>query len=108
MLDENALDFDGTNPDAAHFNHVVRASGIPEISLCILVILIPGAQPMAGNSLLRFFVLVPITGAGGIGFDEQIADLALSNRLIVVVDDFGVEAGNKFSAGTGPHSVRRV
>src|SRR5579863_244046 len=108
MLNQNPFDFDGADPHTADLDHVVGAPGIPEISVGILMVFIAGPDPMTGDGVLRFLVLVPIAGAGGIGFHKQVADLALRYRLVLVIDDPGFEARNDFPAGAWAYGARSV
>ena len=103
MLTQYALDLHRTDPHATDFKHVISASGVPEIAAFILVVLVPGSDPMTLDCVLSLFVLVPIAGTSGVGLHEQIANLSLGNALVVVVHDPGLEPGNDLPTGAGPH-----
>src|SRR5215469_1464319 len=108
MLAEDALNLDRADPHPADFQHVIGTSRVPEIAIGVLIIFVACAQPGAGDGSFGLFVLVPVISTGRVGFYNQVADLTDGHRLIVVVDDLGLEARNYFAAGTGAHCTRGV
>src|SRR6267143_2944652 len=70
MLDQRALNLNGADPHAAHFQHVVGSSRVPKISLFILVVLVASPDPMALNCVFGLLMLVPIVSTGGVGANQ--------------------------------------
>src|SRR5258708_34314831 len=109
MLEQGAFNFNRADPHAFDFQHVVGPSHIPVITVSVAVIFVAGAQPLSAESLFRLLVLVPIAGAGGIAFDPEIADLAVGDWQVVLVDYAAFIAGEDLSAlsWTGPAGTVR-
>ena len=61
VLQKTVLDLRRRDKDATDFQHVVRASVIPIIAFGIDMKLITGRAPIAGKSLFRFLMCVPVT-----------------------------------------------
>jgi hypothetical protein len=64
VIDQHALDFHGTDPDAAGLQHVVAAAAVPVIPVGVAVVLVAGADPFALDRRLGLLVLVPVIRAG--------------------------------------------
>src|SRR5882724_9253981 len=108
MLDQHALNLNGADPHAAHFQHVVGSSRVPKISVFILIVLVAGSDPMALNCVFSLLMLIPIVSTGRVGLNQKIADFALHNRPVVVVHDSGLEPGNNLSTGARSRSRRDI
>ncbi len=63
---------------------------------------------MALKSFLGFLMLIPITGASRISFDQQIANLSRSHQLAIVIDDPSFVSGNEFATRSGLRFTRTV
>jgi len=87
MGDQGAFDFGGAQPAPIYFEKVVRAASVPKITVAILAVLVACAEPMADESVLGFFVLIPVRGAGGIAAYEEIADLIDCDIAFAFVDN---------------------
>src|SRR5579862_4741502 len=99
MFRKHTFDFDGTDPDSADLYHVIGPSGIPVELVLVLIVLIARAEPVPGQGVLRFLVLIPVVGTRGIGLYDKIADFSTSNGLIVVVNDLRLEPWNDLPTG---------
>src|SRR6266478_3821544 len=108
MLDQHALNLNGADPHAAHFQHVVGSSRVPKISVFILIVLVARPDPMALNRVFGLLMLVPIVSTGRVGLNQKIADFTLHNRPVVVVHDSGLEPGNNLSTGARSRSRRDI
>src|SRR6516164_1759080 len=108
MLQENALDFYGTHPNTADFQHVIRASGIPEVAVVVLIVFVTGANPMAFDGVLGLLVLVPVISADRVGLHDQIANLSWRKLSIVVIDNASLETGYHLSTRAGTHMAGTV
>src|ERR1039458_496659 len=108
MLDQDAFYLDWTDPHAADLQHVIGPSGVPEISVFILVILVAGSDPMSFNRVLSLFVLVPVISPNRVSSNQQIARLPLRHRTVIVVRDSGFESGDYRAAGARAHSSRTI
>src|SRR6185437_8109204 len=108
VFDKSVFEFDGAYPETVDLEHIVGAPGIPEVPILILVILIPGVEPVALESILALFMLVPIAGTDGVALDEQVADFADGNRTAMLVHQAGLAAGNNLAAGAGANCARAV
>ena len=108
MGDQRAFDFRGAEPAAIHFESIVGAARVPEISVGILMIFVAGAEPGTVECGVSFFGLIPIAGANGIALDQQISNFAGSDFLAVLVDDFCFIAGNELAAGARARFARTI
>src|SRR6266446_5938369 len=108
MLDQHALNLNGADPHAAHFQHVVGSSRVPKISVFILIVLAARPDPMALNRVFGLLMLVPVVSTGRVGLNQKIADFTLHNRPVVVVHDSGLEPGNNLSTGARSRSKRYI
>ena len=104
MLQQEVFDFRWTDPDAADLQHVVRAPGEPEEAVLVLLVLIAGPDPVAGDRVLRLFVLIPVERTRRVSLDDQIAELAPGNLAPVLVDEARFVAGDRDSARAGTHA----
>jgi len=64
VLQQTILNLVRRDKDAADFEHVVGAPVIPVITIRVEMKLITGRAPVAGKSLFRFFMRVPVTQRG--------------------------------------------
>src|SRR5947207_13973111 len=92
MGDERVFDFDRTDPQPAHLQHVVRAARIPEKPLFVLRVLVAGADPVPLDRVLRLLVLVPVAGADRVASEPEIPDLVRIDRHAIVVEDAALVA----------------
>ena len=72
---------------------------MPEKSVLILTIFVAGAKPVADESVLCLFGLIPIASAEGIALYPEVADLVGRGWAPGFVGDFRLEAGKDFAAG---------
>src|SRR5204863_3704972 len=102
------LDLGRRYPHPARLDHVVGAAGVPEMARRILPVLVPGADPLAHERLLRALVLVPVAGARTVALDEQVADLARWDRAAGVVHDHRLVPGHQRTARARAHRAAPV
>src|SRR5258705_2236981 len=108
MFDEGILHFDGTHPDAADFQHVVRAPRVPAITLRILVVLVAGSNPAAFDRRLGFLVLVPVARTRRVAADQQVPDLSGGHIPVLFVDDARLVAVEDPAARPRTHVARTI
>src|SRR5262249_12102833 len=102
VSDEGAFNFGGAKPAAVDFEEVVGTAGVPEVAIFVLIILVAGAEPRAVEDGFAALVLIPVPGADGVAFHEQVADFIGPNHLAVFIDDFGFVSRNELAAGARP------
>src|SRR5438552_6738134 len=97
MLDQGVFDLDWTDPDTAHFEHVVAPPGVPQISVSIRVVFVAGTDPLTGDGLAGLVESVPVAGARGVALDQQVANLAVRHGQTSVVHDLRFVACYRFA-----------
>ena len=60
MRGQHVFDFCRTDPEAAHFQHVVTTPRVPVKAVLVDVVTIAGEQPLSAKSLAALLVLVQI------------------------------------------------
>src|SRR5262249_44322850 len=108
MLQQSTLDLHRAYPHAFDLHHVVGAADVPVIAIAIAVILIACAQPVALDGFFRLLVLIPVSSANRIAFNEQIADFAVGNRLSCLVDYASLVTVEDLPARAGPGGAGTV
>src|SRR5882762_4467307 len=74
---------------------------MPEETVLVLAIFVSSAEPLIDESGFCFFGLVPVSGAKGIAFYPEVADLVGGGGIAGFVGNFRFEARKDFAAGTG-------
>ena len=104
---QRRFDFEGGNPDAADFEHVVGAAAIGEIAVVALAVLVAASGPGAEKGVAALFTVVPVIRGAGRAVDVQLAEFAFWHRLAVFIEqaDFIARhrlAGSAVADGAGP------
>src|SRR5207248_6592178 len=108
VFDQRVLDLHRAYPDATHFQHVIRAAGVPVVAIGISGELVAGADPMAFDGVLCPLVLVPVVGARAVALDHQVADRPDRNILTGLVDDARLVSRHQLAGGARTSSTRPV
>src|SRR4030095_5385519 len=84
---------------------VVAAPAVPEVAVGVLVVLVPGLDPVPYEGVLRLLVLVPVVGPRGGGLDAEIADPPGGHRTAVVVHHHRLVPRHHLAGGARPGSA---
>src|SRR5207249_9801178 len=108
MLGERALDLRRRYPHATRLDHVIGASGVPEVPVGVAGVLVPGPHPLAFDGLFGALVLVPVARARTVPLDHQVAHLADRHLATGIVHDLRLVAGDERAARAGAHLAAAV
>src|SRR5215210_4890667 len=108
MIPERALDLDRGDPEAADFDHVVRAALVPVEAVLVHPVPITGEEPLALHGLLGLLVVAPVVRRGGITLDREISRLAWLHGISSLVQYLGLITRHGLAAGAGFDLFGRV
>src|SRR5579875_3890040 len=108
MLNQRGLDLNRRNPLATDFEHVVRAPGVPVIAVRILIVLVPGMDPVTVYRVFGFLMLVPVVRGDAVTANQEITDFARLDCVAMFIGEQGFIAGHKLAGAARPDIVRAV
>src|SRR5439155_3513887 len=108
VSDERILHFDGRNPDATNFQHVVASTAVPEVAVLVLVVFVTCLDPWPEERLLRLLVAIPIIRHRRAPLDAKIPDLPARHGPIFLINDDGLISGDRRARGSRLHFPRTI
>src|SRR5206468_11148856 len=91
-------------PDAANLQHVVASAAVPEVTVLVLVVLVPGLDPGPEERFLRLLVAIPIVRHRRVPLHTKTPDLSTRHRIACLIDDDRLIAGDRRAGGPRLHS----
>src|SRR5450432_1283217 len=88
MRDERAFNLGGRDPLTSHFEHIVGATTIPEVTIGILIVRITCCNPMAVDRVFRALMFIPVICRCTLTAYHKRAHRSLHDRLPALIDDF--------------------
>src|SRR5205823_974627 len=107
VCDERILHFDGRDPDAANFQHIVASTAVPEVVL-VLVVFVTRLDPRPEERVLRLLVAIPIVRHRRVPLDAKISDLPARHGPTSLIDDNGLISGDRRAGGSRLHMPRTI
>src|SRR5207247_4660989 len=93
VRDERILHFDGRDPDATNFQHVVASTAVPEVAVLVLVVFVTRLDPRPEERLLRLLVALPIVRHRRVPLDAKISDLPPRHGPAALTDEYRLISG---------------
>src|SRR5947208_461123 len=108
VRDERILHFDGRDPDATNFQHVVASTAVPEVAVLVLVVFVTCLDPRPEERLLRLLVAIPIVRHRRVPLDAKIPHLPAWHGPTFLIDDEGLISWDRRAGGSRLHIPRTI
>ena len=99
MRHQRGFDFKGRHVDTAYLQHIVAATAIGVVAVCVAAVFVAATRPLTRKGVLGFFAVVPVHDGGRGALNLQLAQLSRRAGISFVIDQAQCVARHHFTSG---------
>ena len=108
MRHQRGFDFKGRHVDTAYLQHIVAATAIGVVAVCVAAVFVAATRPLTCKGVLGFFAVVPVHDGGRGALNLQLAQLTHRAGASLVIDQAQGVARHHFTGGPIANTARAV